>query len=98
MVKLSKKARSQLSELQESVSEFVLSFLQELPASKGKVNVESLLEAWNDEENKNRLTEMLKLRMPEKTEKKEKDPNAPKRPTSAYFFFAKEKRVEVKET
>lgn len=27
--------------------------------------------------------------------KKVKDPNAPKRPLSAYFFFAKDKRAEV---
>lgn len=32
-----------------------------------------------------------------KTKKKKKDPNAPKRPLSAYFLFQKAKRAEIKE-
>lgn len=35
--------------------------------------------------------------VPKKKKKKVKDPNAPKRPITAYFYFAAEKRPEIKE-
>lgn len=41
-------------------------------------------------------TKKSKAPAKEKKEKKEKDPNAPKRPLTAYFLFANDKRAGVK--
>jgi high mobility group protein B3 len=63
-----------------------------LNGSLKKGDVKTVMDAWNSKK-----TEVSKLvGSTERTTKKKKDPNAPKRPKTGYILFCGEKREEVK--
>lgn len=96
--KMTKKTLAAVTEFTGQVTEFLISFLQE--QGSGKLKVQDILSAWQSEDTQLKLADMVKLRMPVPKPiepRKAKDPNAPKRPRSAYIFFCNDKRAEIKE-
>ena len=83
-IKMAKKSQS------KNVLKFLRSILEDYE------DVDSLTEAW--EENSKEIMKSLTKAMGKKTRaKKEKDPNAPKRPLNAYMLWCKDARAEVKQ-
>jgi len=81
-----------LDHARETVTDFFRFFLDE---QKLKDNsYDGIVRSWDEKANMDRFISMLRLRLPEQTEKKakKKDPNAPKRNKSAYIHFGMEKR------
>jgi hypothetical protein len=69
-------------------------------AEKYEFDVEEALEHFAEQEVGHLVHEdkpVTKTKTKTKKAKKVKDPNEPKRPTTAYFYFMKEKRAEVSE-
>jgi hypothetical protein len=86
------------TEFAGTIKDFITEFIQS--QGEGKVKIADILTAWQREENQERLIDMVKLRMPTPEPikpRKAKDPNAPKRPRSAYILFSNDKRTEVRE-
>ena len=66
--------------------------------AKFNTNDEGILQIPREEleEILEKVMEISKGKKEKRTSKGKKDPNAPKRPTSAYFYFLGEKRDEIK--
>jgi HMG (high mobility group) box len=90
------------NKLIETILTIITAALQALPEKKGKVVLEEALaaaqEALNSDDFKATLEKIVGKKAKTKAtgEKKLKDENAPKRPKSAYLFFAEKKRPEIK--
>ncbi len=87
------------TEFQSVITEYFISFLQDLAKDEDKIKTSKLVESWVSDENRERFNDMITLRMPEPKKlkaRKPKDPNAPKRPKSAFFLFSDERRASVK--
>lgn len=82
------------AEIAKAVKDFMSTFLQE--QRSGKIKVEDILASWQSEETQSKLSDTVKLCMPFPKSVKAKDPNAPKRPRSAYILFCNDKRPEVR--
>ena len=87
---------------QTEIQNYFVAFLEaNKPTGKAKtINLEKLQELWQSEENQTKLTDVINTNMPEikpLKPRKSKDPNAIKRPKSAYMYFSQEKRAQVKE-
>ena len=91
---LSKKEIALAVHLQQVASDFVIHFLEEHRVKNGN----RLVTLWKTEENQDQLAGMLKFHAPSKTKKIKapKDPNAPKRPLSAYIMYCQAKRQKVR--
>jgi len=84
----------------DAINQFVSDFIEQVPASKGKVKVAALLEALKEDEVQEKLKEVVSANLPKQkrnSPKKLKDPKAPKRPKSAYMFYCDANRERVKE-
>lgn len=87
------------TEFAGTIKEFIVEFIESQREGASKIKIADILEAWQSEENQARLIDMVKLRMPVPEPvkpRKAKDPNAPKRPRSAYIYYSGEKRLEMK--
>jgi hypothetical protein len=92
----------------EKVVQIITALLSSQPEKKGKISLEDAITAVNSSEFKAELEKTLvdskakgdskpKGEPKLKIEPKLKDENAPKRPKSAYMFFAEKKRPEIRE-
>jgi len=88
---------TKIAEYTEVIADFISDFLESSGGSK--VKVADLLQEWQSEDKQEQLAALLKLHLPEIKPKKARkvDPNAPKRPRSAYILFCKDEREKVKE-
>ena len=79
------------SAAQSNIAKFFLSFLTEHGS-------EEMLEKWNEEENMMAFQAMLakEVKAKRSSEKKIKDPNAPKKGKNSYIIFCSKKREEAK--
>jgi len=73
----------------DNIKNYILSFLSK------QEKLEDIIKSWQSKSNQFNLIEMIKRTMEEKS--KGKDPNAPKRPRTAYIFFCNDKRPKVRE-
>jgi hypothetical protein len=89
---------STTTKLVVNISALLCSLIEQVPNKKGKISVDGLLEFFKSSETQEQLTKIIKENLPKrpKGEKKLKDPNAPKRPLSSYFFFSNERREKTK--
>lgn len=95
---MSGKGQKSITEFTDVIKEYMSTFLQK--QGSGKVKIEEILLAWKIKENQSNLADLVKIRMPipePKKPRKAKDPNAPKRPRSAYILFCNDKRAGVRE-
>lgn len=74
----------------KSLNEFVVSFLEQNGCD------DSVSESWSSDDNQKEFTKVVTKSLT-KSERKKKDPAAPKRSKSAYMFFCEEMRSKVKE-
>ena len=74
---------------QSNIAKFFLSFLTEHGS-------EEMLEKWNEEENMAAFQAVLAKEGKRSSEKKIKDPNAPKKGKNSYIIFCSKKREEAK--
>jgi len=74
---------------QSNIAKFFLSFLTEHGS-------EEMLEKWNEEENMAAFQAVLAKEAKKSSEKKIKDPNAPKKGKNSYIIFCSKKREEAK--
>jgi hypothetical protein len=81
----------------ENIILTITALLQALPKKKGRVDLDEAISGLNSEDLKASLEKLLPKKTKVTGEKKLKDENAPKRPKSAYLFFAEKKRPEIKQ-
>lgn len=76
----------------KNMNDFVLNFLENAGA-------EDFIDVWEQDDNQKELKVLLEKLRPrvQRTSKKAKDPNKPKRANSAYLFFCKDQRSVIKE-
>ena len=88
-----------MKNINEYFTAFVARLIENNDCEWGDDEERTLMDAWNDEENQKKLSEIIKTPKAKTTktsEKKAKDPNKPKRGKSAYLFFCEEMRPQVK--
>ena len=73
-----------------AIAKFVTKFLSDNGS-------EELVEKWNDQDNADAFSALVKKACKSSSDKKLKDPNAPKRGKSAYIFFCSKNREKAKE-
>jgi galactose-1-phosphate uridylyltransferase len=73
-----------------ALSDFVIDFLEEHSAST------EMIDAFRSTETQGQLAGLLKFHTPAAKTKKRKDPNAPKRPKSAYICYCNARRPRLK--
>jgi hypothetical protein len=86
----------------EKVVQIITALLTSQPEKKGRISLEDAITALNSTEFKAEIHKTLdearsKSEAKPKSEAKLKDENAPKRPKSAYMFFAEKKRLKIRE-
>jgi hypothetical protein len=90
-----------MTSLMEAVTTMVVEFIQAQEAKKGKISVESTVEAFQSEDVQKTLSKLLKANIPSATKvvvaKKLKDENAPKRAKTAYMFYCDSARPAARE-
>ena len=99
-----------IESLIENMTALFISTIQNQPENKGKISVEEIIASVNSEELQSQMKKAISDGIPKKVkstsstkslsspkQKKLKDENAPKRPKSAYMFFAEKKRPEIRE-
>ena len=96
-----------IESLIENMTALFISTIQKQPENKGKISVEEIIASVNSEDLQSQMKKAISAGIPKKVrstsstkspkEKKLKDENAPKRPKSAYMFFAEKKRAEIRE-
>jgi hypothetical protein len=90
---MSKKTKMKKSSPVVAVSDFVVDLLESILSADDLDHVRTALD-----ENKKALTKLLKSTAPkDSSQKKLKDPNAPKRGKSSYIFYCIDNREKVKE-
>jgi hypothetical protein len=93
------KKSKNMTSLVEAVNSFVSGFFQdqEQYASKGKIKLEDLAEAFTSEAVQEKLVELVKKNMPRQSHKHRLvDPEAPKKPLSGFFIYKAEKMEKFK--
>jgi formylmethanofuran:tetrahydromethanopterin formyltransferase len=73
-----------------AIAKFVTKFLSDNGS-------EELVDKWNDQDNADAFSALVKKACKRSSDKKLKDPNAPKRGRSAYIFFCSKNREKAKE-
>ena len=73
-----------------AIAKFVTKFLSDNGS-------EELVDKWNDQDNADAFSALVKKACKRSSDKKLKDPNAPKRGRSAYIFFCSKNRENAKE-
>lgn len=90
-----------IENLIESMTALFISTIQSQPENKGKISVDEIIASVNSEDLQSQMKKVVSEKLPKNSrspkEKKLKDENAPKRPKSAYMFFAEKKRPEIRE-
>ena len=99
-----------IESLIENMTALFISTIQKQPENKGKISVEEIIASVNSEDLQSQMKKAISAGIPKKVrstsstkslsspkEKKLKDENAPKRPKSAFLFFAEKKRAEIRE-
>ena len=81
----------------EKVVQIITALLSSQPEKKGKISLEDAITAVNSTEFKVELEKTLGKSDVKLKDEKLKDENAPKRPKSAYMFFAEKKLPEIRE-
>ena len=81
----------------EKVVQIITALLSSQPEKKGKISLEDAITAVNSTEFKAELEKTLGKSDVKLKDVKLKDENAPKRPKSAYMFFAEKKLPEIRE-
>ena len=87
--------------MNEYFAAFVAQLIENNDHEWGDDEERTIMDAWNDEENQKKLSEIIKTpkaKTSKTSEKKAKDPNKPKRGKSAYLFFCEEERPKVKKS
>jgi hypothetical protein len=92
---------SNIDNLMEAVTTFVVEFLQAQESKKGKIDVAAAVQAFQQEDQQSALANIIQEKLPKKNskvvvQKKLKDKNAPKRPASSYMFYSNAERSRVR--
>lgn len=89
--------KTQISGLVEAVKSIFSELIKEQAGEHSKIKVSSLLEAIQGNDFETKLATVIKKGVPKtEREKKLKDPNAPKRPLSAFILFSMDQRNSIK--
>jgi HMG (high mobility group) box len=89
-----------IDNLIQSMTSLFISTIQKQPTNKGKISLDEIIASVNSEDIQDQLKSAISENIkssPKEKSSKLKDENAPKRPKSAYLFFAEKKRAEIKE-
>lgn len=87
----SSKSMPNITDLVSAITAYVADFINRQPDEDGAINLEATIEAWKDDGEQENIRNIILNNLPTRT--RLKDPDAPKRPLSAYMLFCGDHRA-----